>query len=84
MDPLKDNYDSNLICRCCKLPALKVSMGGTDLCPWCDMGVFRDGTNWTFRDCIDDEYRIKRAKEAIEVWVSYFCKHISLSDEQCR
>ena len=25
-------------------------MGGTNLCPWCDCGVHRDGRPFTYRD----------------------------------
>jgi hypothetical protein len=38
-------------------------MGGPDICPPCDCGVYRDGTRWEYRDALDEEYRRKRALE---------------------
>lgn len=34
-------YDPNAPCRCCGQPVLNASMGGTDLCPTCDLGYRR-------------------------------------------
>ena len=34
-------YDENAPCRVCKFPVKEASMGGTDLCPWCDCGEER-------------------------------------------
>lgn len=34
-------YDPNAPCRMCGLPVIEASAGGTDVCPWCDMGVTR-------------------------------------------
>ena len=34
-------YDETAPCRICKLPVMAASMGGTDVCPWCDMGTER-------------------------------------------
>jgi uncharacterized Zn finger protein (UPF0148 family) len=39
-------YDENAPCRICGLPVVAASMGGTDVCPWCDCGIYRDGTRW--------------------------------------
>lgn len=51
-----------LMCRCCGLPAFKGSIiGGADLCSWCDSGMFRDGSIWEYRDCVDEKYRRQRA-----------------------
>jgi hypothetical protein len=43
-------YDNEAPCRVCGEPVVYASMGGTDVCQWCDMGVHRDGSEWTFRD----------------------------------
>jgi len=43
-------YDSNAPCRICGLPVIEASMGGTDVCPWCDIGCDRDGKKWTWRE----------------------------------
>lgn len=38
------------LCRCCGLAmAGGPSMGGVDLCSWCDMGVSRDGVKWDLK-----------------------------------
>ena len=34
-------YDENAPCRICGYPVIDASMGGTDVCPWCDMGQER-------------------------------------------
>lgn len=31
-------YDENAPCRLCGYPVMYASMGGTDVCPWCDLG----------------------------------------------
>lgn len=37
-------------CRICGKPVGPLSYGGPDVCCWCDMGVHRDGTKWTYAD----------------------------------
>lgn len=34
-------YDETAPCRICGYPVIDASMGGTDVCPWCDMGKER-------------------------------------------
>jgi len=34
-------YDENAPCRVCGYPVTEASMGGTDVCPWCDTGEER-------------------------------------------
>jgi hypothetical protein len=52
--PLRDGtsitleYDADAPCRICHEPVREASMGGTDVCPWCDGGVWRDGRQWTY------------------------------------
>lgn len=43
-------YDENAPCRICGKPVVEASMGGTDVCSWCDTGFHRDGRRWTYRD----------------------------------
>jgi len=31
-------YDETAPCRVCGFPVMDASMGGVDLCPWCDCG----------------------------------------------
>ena len=31
-------YDETAPCRICGKPVIDASMGGTDVCPWCDCG----------------------------------------------
>lgn len=42
--PLDITYDAMAPCIQCGLPVVEASMGGTTVCPWCDCGVYRDGT----------------------------------------
>ena len=41
---LRVMYDTQGPCRLCGEPVGSASMGGTDVCPPCDMGVYRDGS----------------------------------------
>jgi hypothetical protein len=43
---LEVEYDENAPCKCCGLPVENASMSGTDVCPTCDIGIYRDGTPW--------------------------------------
>lgn len=47
-------YDEEAPCRICGKPVVEASMGGTDVCPWCDCGKHRDGTPWTYSDAIQN------------------------------
>ena len=38
------SYDPDAPCASCGLPVLSASVGGTAICPWCDMGKNRDGS----------------------------------------
>jgi rubrerythrin len=38
---LEIEYDETAPCRICGLPVIDASMGGTDVCPYCDMGKER-------------------------------------------
>jgi len=47
----EDQSDGEVVCRICGLPTIHgPSMGGADVCCWCDCGIWRDGTHWSFRD----------------------------------
>ncbi len=35
------DYDPEAPCRICGEPVVDASMGGTDVCPWCDIGQCR-------------------------------------------
>ena len=39
-------YDPESPCIHCGLPVVEASVGGTAVCPWCDMGVDRRGAGW--------------------------------------
>lgn len=45
-------YDTDDPCLSCGQPVIAASVGGTAICPWCDMGVHRDGRKWTFREML--------------------------------
>ncbi len=49
-------YEDKGACVVCGLPVISASMGGTVICPWCDCGVYRDGT----RQMTFDRAKIKR------------------------
>lgn len=34
-------YDENAPCMICHKPIIEASIGGTNICPWCDMGIER-------------------------------------------
>lgn len=40
-------YDETAPCVICGLPVENASMGGTNVCPSCDCGYFRNGERWT-------------------------------------
>jgi hypothetical protein len=48
--PIEVEYDSEAPCRVCGLPVKEASVGGTDVCPWCDAGFHRDGRRWSYSD----------------------------------
>ena len=43
-------YDETAPCRICGKPVESASVGGTDVCPWCDCGKHRDGRDWTYEE----------------------------------
>lgn len=45
-------YDETAPCQICGLPVTEASMGGTDICPWCDCGHHRDGRPWTYKEAV--------------------------------
>lgn len=58
---LRIEYDSEQPCIVCGLPVEEASVGGTMICPMCDMGMHRDGAKgdhqrpWKVR--YPDEYQ---------------------------
>jgi len=46
------DYDENAPCIVCGLPVTEASTSGTNLCPWCDCGVHRDGNKWTLTETL--------------------------------
>lgn len=46
-------YDPNALCIICGLPVVTASIGGTAVCPWCDMGKPRCPICWS-KDHTDD------------------------------
>jgi len=63
---IKVEYDEKAPCIWCGLPVESASMGGTNLCPWCDCGVYRDGTQMTLEETLNQVLVAKRAKEIYE------------------
>lgn len=64
---LKVEYDEKAPCRICGLPVEHASMGGTDVCPWCDCGNYRDGTVINITELIDNKKLRKKAKEIFKM-----------------
>lgn len=64
--PLEVPFDGSLPCTICGLPVRAASMGGTAVCPWCDMGIYRDGTKWgtTRNDAIRREAQNRARAQA--------------------
>ena len=58
----KVEYDPGAPCLSCGLPVVAASMAGTAVCPWCDCGVYRDGTHWSIQDAVSVERRKVKAK----------------------
>lgn len=63
---LKIEYDEKAPCIMCGLPVESASMGGTNLCPWCDCGNYRNGTEFTLIELLDKKRLRKKAKEIYE------------------
>lgn len=63
---IKVEYDEKAPCIWCGLPVESASMGGTNLCPACDCGVYRDGTKWTYEESMNQVLAANRAKEIYE------------------
>jgi hypothetical protein len=43
-----DEFDPDFPCAYCEQPVQSLSVGGSAVCPWCDMGMNRDGSLWTY------------------------------------
>ena len=56
------DYDETAPCRICGLPVGAASVGGTDVCPACDCGRYRDGTQIPFADVMRPERLRARAR----------------------
>jgi hypothetical protein len=56
-------YDPEAPCISCGLSVVSASMAGTRVCPWCDCGMYRDGTHWSIEAAVDTDLRKARAKE---------------------
>jgi len=57
---------SDSLCRICGQPVVGPSMGGLDVCPWCDTGYYRDGVKWTAKDAMNLAWVRRVAK-----WVAH-------------
>lgn len=42
------DFDPAFPCAYCEEPVQALSVGGSAVCPWCDMGRNRDGSLWTY------------------------------------
>ena len=60
---LKVEYDEKALCIWCGLPVESASMGGTNLCPACDCGAYRDGTKWTHKETMNQMLAVRKAKD---------------------
>lgn len=57
-------YDERGSCRVCGLSVVSASVGGTDVCPWCDCGKYRDGSSQMFE--YSNPNRLKRKAKEID------------------
>ncbi len=46
-------FSPDFPCVYCDQPVEALSMGGSAVCPRCDMGRHRDGTKWTYQETLD-------------------------------
>jgi len=59
-------YNEYAPCRICGLPVIHASMSGTDVCPYCDCGRYRDGTEINVKELMRPELLKKKAEEIQE------------------
>lgn len=63
-------YDRDAPCMVCRQPVGAASMGGTAVCPSCDLGQHRDtGTEWTLQEYVlitRDKMTPQDARKALE------------------
>lgn len=66
-------YDETAPCRICGYPVMDASMGGTNVCPWCDCGVERpDKTRIELQQLMNDESTVEGTLKAMETLVKTF------------
>jgi len=56
------NNETERICRGCCLPFSNLSFGGYYLCSYCDRGIFRDGSRWSYEEAVNEKMRKEKAK----------------------
>ena len=61
--PVRVEYDPGAPCWMCGEAVVSASMSGTVVCPWCDCGQNRDGSNWTHSEA---ERAFARFRENVE------------------
>ena len=66
-EEIEVEYNEHAPCRICGLPVVHASMGGTNVCPWCDCGRYRDGTEINVRELMRPEKLKKKAQEIYEI-----------------
>jgi hypothetical protein len=61
-------FDPNRLCMFCDEPVQSLSCGGPEICPACDCGHNKDGTEWTPQEAMKfyDNARRKQAKHKLE------------------
>jgi hypothetical protein len=60
-------YDENAPCIICSLPVIEASMGGTNVCSWCDTGHHRNGEAFTFEECLDYTLIMNKAQKIQQI-----------------
>lgn len=56
------NNGTERICKGCGLPFSNSSFGGYYLCSYCDRGVFRNGSRWSYEEAVNEKMRKEKAK----------------------
>ncbi|NVM21401.1 MAG: hypothetical protein HWN68_06440 [Desulfobacterales bacterium] len=64
----KIEYDDKAPCLICGEPVIEASVGGTSICPWCDMGICRycGVTICVFKESVDGGKSKRELLEHIE------------------
>jgi hypothetical protein len=58
-------FDKSTTCCVCGLPVMLLSTGGYEVCPWCNICMYRNGQRWSRSDTRDIALLRQKAAEAM-------------------